>query len=213
MKRGLFISFEGIDKCGKTTQAMLLGESLKREGYDVVLTREPGGTKIGEVIGGILKDTRHFGSVVPMTELLLYVACRAQHTAEVIIPAIEGGAIVISDRFSDSTIAYQGYGRGLDLDLLQRINDVATNGLKPDMTILLDVSVEEAKDRWTGRPDRLEREDASFHRRVTEGFKAIARECPERIVVVNGRGSREEVAILVKEVLERKVGIYGKIFV
>ncbi|MBI4531481.1 MAG: dTMP kinase [Candidatus Latescibacteria bacterium] len=208
--RGIFISFEGIDKSGKTTQAVLFEELLKREGYDVVLTREPGGTKIGEMIRGILKDTHHFGSITPMTELLLYVACRAQHTNEVIIPALERGAVVISDRFSDSTMAYQGYGRGLDLRLLQRVNDAATGGLEPDVTILLDLPVGEAESRQLGRPDRLEREVVSFHQRVAEGFRAIAREHPGRIVIIDGRGSREEVAICVSEVLTRKVEDYGK---
>lgn len=181
-----FISFEGIEGSGKSTQARLLYEYLSKKGYTVILTGEPGGTEIGLKIRELLLSVEHKG-MIPITELLLYNASRVEHIKEIILPAINRGAIVITDRFSDSTIAYQGYGRGIDLNLISSIERAVTGGLRPDITILLDLDVEIGlkRNRGINKTDRLELEDVEFHKKVRSGYLEIAAKEPERIKVID----------------------------
>jgi dTMP kinase len=186
----MFITFEGPDGCGKTTQLTLLKEYLTRQGYSVYVTREPGGTKIGEQIRAILHDPLN-EEMIPHAEILLYSASRAQLVTQVIRPALVKGQIVLSDRFYDSTFAYQGYGRGLDLDALRRITRFATGGLRPDLTIYLEIDPQlglsrrqEDKNAEWNRLDALALE---FHERVHAGYQALIAAEPERWVVVNGQ--------------------------
>lgn len=185
-KKGLFISLEGIEGTGKTTQARLLYERLIDYGFDVILTKEPGGTPIGESIREILLKIDH-KEMSHITELFLYNAARAQHLYEKILPALKKGKIVITDRFSDSTIAYQGYGRGIDINLLKTLDDIATGGIKPDITILFDLDVEIGlkRNRGINKIDRLELEDIEFHKRVREGYLRIAESEPKRIRIID----------------------------
>ncbi len=181
---GLFITLEGIDGCGKSTQARLLADWLQGEGHCVRLTREPGGTKPGEAIRDLLLSRDH--SIPAEAELFLYLADRALHVAEVIRPALAQGCLVVCERYGDSTLAYQGYGRGLDLDLLRRLNALATSGVEADLTLVLDLPPEQA--RLDGdRLDRLESEGREFRQRVAEGFRKLARAEPQRIKLVDGR--------------------------
>jgi dTMP kinase len=192
--KGIFISFEGIEGTGKSTQAKLLYQYLLDKGYEVLLTEEPGGTKIGLDIRGVLLSVDHKG-MTPLTELLLYNASRAQHIQEVILPALKQGAIVLTDRFTDSTFAYQGYGRGIDLDLLNSIDRIATNCLRPDLTVLLDIDAETGllRNRGINKIDRLELEDIEFHRRVRDGYHKLAAKEPERIKLIDVSGVIEEI--------------------
>ncbi|MBI3592125.1 MAG: dTMP kinase, partial [Nitrospirae bacterium] len=169
--KGIFISFEGIEGTGKTTQARLLSERLSAEGHEVLLTQEPGGTVIGNRIREILLLPEH-KEMSYMTELLLYNAARAQHLSEKIWPSINEGKIVITDRFTDSTIAYQGYARGIDISLIRSIDSIATGGISPDLTLLFDLDVETglARNRGANKVDRLELEDIEFHRKVRAGY-------------------------------------------
>jgi len=192
---GLLITFEGIDLCGKSTQARLLAEHLREKKIEVILSREPGGPPISEKIRQILLSREH-ASMRPLTELLLYEAGRAQHTEELIRPFLEAGRCVILDRYGDASTAYQGWGRQLGPDLVRRLNDLATGGLSPDMTILLDLSPEEAVRRvpqkdWLA--DRLEGEAIEFHRRVREGYRHLAAEEPDRIKLIDGRGPIDDI--------------------
>lgn len=200
MKRGLFITLEGIDGCGKTTQANLLARSLEERGLEVILTRQPGGTRVGESVRDILLANTSVG-LASLAELLLYAADRAQHVTELIKPALEAGRIVISDRYTDSTVAFQGYGRGLDLRMIDELNHLATAGLMPDITILLSVTPEAARARFDSRHSkdetqkgmtRFEEESMDFHERVRSGYEKLVAACPERIRVVDASGAREE---------------------
>lgn len=183
---GRFITFEGIEGCGKTTQIARICEHLRRRGLEVDVTREPGGTAIAEAIRNVLLDPANT-AMASMTELLLYEAARAQHLEERIVPALERGAIVLCDRFADSTTAYQGGGRGLSLSMLRTLHDIATNGRWPDLTIVLDVPVEVGAQRRAGTAlDRIEREAAEFHERVRRAFLDIAKEEPHRVKVIDG---------------------------
>jgi dTMP kinase len=188
----LFITFEGIDGCGKSTQVRALYSRLSKSKIVTVRTHEPGGTSLGSKLGEWLRWGQ---GITPQTELLLFAACRAQLMVEVIRPSLDSGAVVICDRHAESTVAYQGYGRGLDLDIITTLNAIATNGLRPDLIVLLDVAPEvglarkglssnEAKEPSEG--DRFEREDLAFHRRVREGYLEIAAAEPQRWVIVNG---------------------------
>lgn len=190
---GLFITFEGIDLCGKSTQARMLVGHLRRLGIPAVLSREPGGPAISEKIRQLLLD-RSNRSMAPLTELLLYEASRAQHTEQFIRPALGAGRWVICDRYGDASYAYQGHGRRLGGDLVRQLNHLATGGLVPDMTIVLDLPPEEAIRRaprkgW--QADRLEEEKVQFHRRVRRGYRQLAREEPERVKLVDGRSTVE----------------------
>jgi len=202
---GLFVTLEGIDGCGKTTQGRLLAASLRDRGYRVRLTREPGGTEAGEEIRGLVLSRDRV--VSPEAELFLYLADRAIHVAEVIRPALEAGEVVVCERYTDSTLAYQGYGRGLDLELLERLNGTATGGLDPDLTVVLEIPAERAR-LDAARLDRLESEGAQFMARAAEGFRELARRHPLRVKLVNGMAEvdvvRAEVAALVDDLVERK---------
>jgi dTMP kinase len=201
----MFISLEGVEGCGKSTQARLLAEYITGLGYSVVLTREPGGTPIAEQIREILLEPRNT-DMTNITELLLYLASRAQHVDQLIRPALAEGKVVICKRFSDATIAYQGYARGLDLDSLEQVNRIATGGLEPDLTLLLDLKAEDGlsrkrEDHW----DRLESENADFHSKVRKGYLAIARRSPQRVEVIDAEGSIEDVHLRIRECVDRSI--------
>lgn len=202
MGQGKLITFEGPEGAGKTTQARLCVAFLLAQGKDVLLTREPGGTPCGEKIRTLLLlDEENLDA---RAEALLYLAARAQHVATVIKPALATGRFVVCDRFSDSTLAYQGYGRGLDLGFLNKINTWVTGGIKPDLTFLLDLRVEEGFVRLVQKvQDHLEKEDLAFHRRVRRGYLALAQQEPERIKVIPAGGKPEEVFSLVQEKVYR----------
>ncbi len=197
--RGKFITFEGIDGSGKTTALGHVARRLRDLGIPHVVTREPGATPLGRAIRElVLREP-----MLPVTELFLYAADRAEHIHQVIRPALEAGHIVLSDRYADATLAYQGYGRGLDLERVRDIIRLATGGLVPDLTILLDVDVQEAW-RRLGRTrsawaDRFEHEGKEFLERVRQGYLAIARQYPERIRIITSSGSADETASLVWE--------------
>ena len=199
MARGKFITFEGGEGCGKSTQIKRLKESLEREGVETVLTREPGGTWLSEEIRRLIKG-QETDAPCDRSELLLFLAARAQLVKNVIRPALEAGKWVLSDRFSDSTLAYQGYGRGLPLEELRQMNDFACEGLKPDLTLLLEVSPETSCARMRKREattdttaDRIEKAGEEFHARLRMGFAALAKAEPERIVTIDANGTPDEV--------------------
>ncbi len=206
-KRGIFISLEGIEGCGKSTQAKLLTQYVSGLGHPVISTREPGGTPIAEKIRGILLDPGNTG-MTRTAELLLYLASRAQHVEQLIAPALAEGKIVICERFSDATLAYQGYGRGLDTNLIEKFNRVVTLGLEPDLTFLLDMDVESGLSRAERRAkswDRLERESIEFHNKVRYGYLAIARGSPHRVEVIDASGSIEDVWLKIRRCVDRKL--------
>ena len=183
----MFITFEGTEGSGKTTQINHLANKLSEAGYSVQNTREPGGSNVGNQIREILLDPVN-ERLSATSELLLYAASRAQHVREVIVPALKNGKIVISDRFSDATVAYQGYGRNLDLVLINHLNQIATDGLAPDLTFLLNMPVEIGLQRASisrGKLDRIERENLEFHERVQNGYLAIAKEDTNRIKIID----------------------------
>lgn len=187
----MFVTFEGIDGSGKSTQAELLRARLEADGYDVVLTREPGGTPLGERIRDLLL---HGGDVSPWAEALLYAASRAQHVDEVIRPALEGGAWVVCDRYVDSSVAYQGVGRELGLERVLDLNLTAVGGLMPERTFLLALDVAALPGRLSGDHDRLEREPGDFHARVTQGYRELVHRFPDRFVVLDASRSPEALA-------------------
>ena len=202
--RGLFITFEGTDGAGKTTQIERLTADLRQAGYDVCLTREPGGTPISEQIRDMLLNPDH-SEMAATTELLLYAASRAQHVSEVIKPALEAGKVIISSRFADATVVYQGYGRGLDLERISRLNRIATDGVTPDVTFVLDLPVEIGLQRVQnsrGGLDRLEREKIEFHRRLREGYQTIARQEPQRLKIIDAQVSPEQVYTQIQEAIQ-----------
>lgn len=186
MSNGLFITIEGQEGAGKTTQVRLLGEWLRGLGLDVLLTREPGDGHIGGQIRELLLNPAN-SEMSPLTEALLMAADRAQHIAETVRPALNKGQIVLCDRYIDSHIAYQGYGRGLSVGWLKTLNEHATEGLWPDLTLLLDLPVEEGLRRAAvrGEADRMEREQTEFHQRLAAGYLAIQQAEPERVVLIN----------------------------
>ena len=210
MKLGKLITFEGIDGCGKSTQMRLLEQYLTELGVTVISTREPGGTELGKKIRSALLDGVE-GSVEPLAELLLYAADRAQHVRRVIMPALAEGKVVLSDRFYDATTVYQGYARGFDLTLVSQLNELATGGLKPDLTLLFDLDVEtglmrtwERGDETGGagaRPDRLDQEPVEFHERVRKAYLEIAAREPRRFRVIPAAGPVERTfELMIREV-------------
>jgi len=200
-QRGLFITFEGPDGSGKTTQIRLLKEWLEEQGYSCVLSREPGGTVIGEKIRDIILDKNH-REMDSRAEALLYAAARAQHVAQVIRPALEGGCMVICDRFTDSSIAYQAYGRGLGKDVAE-INRFATGGLQPDVTFLMRLSPEVGQSRIEGREhDRIELEKMEFHRKVFEGYQELERSESQRIIGIEASGTIQEISQVIRRRME-----------
>ncbi len=208
--RGRFITFEGIEGSGKSSQISLLADHLRSNQRAVTLTREPGGTPIGDQVRKILLDPGN-KALDPSAELLLYAASRAQHLKEVIRPALESGAIVLCDRFSDATIAYQGYGRGLDLTLIQELDRLVTSGMRPDLTIVLDVEAAVGLARARGRNNqqgleaeaRFENEALAFHERVRQGYLALAREAPDRIRIVDAALPPLRVQEKIREIVDR----------
>lgn len=200
----LFITLEGPDGSGKSTQRVLLGDYLLAKGYEVVSTREPGGTRISERIREILLNPE-YKEMRPLTELLLFAAGRAQHTEEVVIPALRAGKIVISERYLDASIVYQGYGRGLSLEVVKVINQIATGGIKPDLTLVLDIEPRVGLARVGQRSpkkDRLEKLSLEFHNRQRNGYLTLAKEEPERIKTIDASGSREEVQAWIRKEVE-----------
>jgi len=185
----LFITLEGIDGCGKSTQASLLVQRFKQCGVDFISLREPGGTPVGEAVRQVLLDNRLTLSLE--SELLLYMAARTELVEQVIIPALKENKVVLCDRFTDSTVAYQGYGGGADLHWIQLLNNQATRKLIPSLTILLDLPVEEATARRVGEKDRMESKDIYFHGRVRNGYLELARKEPQRINVLDATETRE----------------------
>lgn len=209
---GLFITFEGPEGSGKTTQLKILEQRVRAGGRNCVATKEPGGTTLGDRIRAILLDPNEEG-MDPVAELFLYGASRRQHVVEVIRPALENDSVVLCDRFTDATLAYQGYGRLLNLQMLERVNDWATDGTYPDLVLIFDipeqVGLERARARNVSKQleneGRLEGEDLRFHRRVREGYLAIAKQDAQRYVVVDASGTEDDVHQRVVEALAARV--------
>ena len=201
MTNGLFITLEGGDGVGKTTQQALLSERLRQEGYACLCTREPGDTALGKMLRDLLL---YRDPLARVTELLLYAADRAEHVSKVITPALAARQVVVCDRFTDSTLAYQGYGRKLDLEKIRQLNHLATGGLQPHLTLWLDLPPEVGLAR-VGLADRLEQEHLEFHRRVYQGFQALAAAEPQRIVRISAQGSPAEVAARLWSVVEPRL--------
>jgi dTMP kinase len=193
---GLFITFEGGEGCGKSTQSRLLLKKLEQQNVPVVLTHEPGGTALGNELRKTLKR-KQSSSISPQAELFLLAASRAQLVAEVIRPALEEGKVVLCDRFTHSTIVYQGYGRGLDFTAIKMVNNMATKHLNPDLIILLDISPEEGLARKQSLKDRFELEDLSFHRRVREGYLKMAAAEPDRWLVIDASLPKGKIAEII----------------
>jgi dTMP kinase len=209
----MFITFEGIEGTGKSTQIALLKEHLEGLGRRVVVTLEPGGSRIGAELRRVLLSLEN-RDLLPQAELFLYLADRAQHVAQVVRPALESGAIVLCDRFADSTVAYQGYGRGMDLELLHQLNAVAVGGLWPELTILLDLAPETGLARAVARnhsegktsaEGRFEAESLAFHGRVRQGFLDLAVRCKERIRLLDASGTPEAIALAVRGQVEARL--------
>ena len=201
MSKGLFITFEGGDGCGKTTQIKLLDEYLRNKGYKTLLTREPGSIGLGEKVREILLN--YDGEVSSVCESFLFLADRAQNVDCIIKPALDEGTIVICDRHTDSSVAYQGYGRGLDVDRINMLNNIATSGLKPDLTIVLDVDVETSQARVGSEKDRMESAGIEFFERVRKGYIEIAKQEPERVKVVDAKQSIEDIHNQILELVGR----------
>jgi dTMP kinase len=189
----VFITFEGIEAAGKSTLISSLGDELRSAGVDVLTTREPGGTSLGDVVRRIFVDPA--SAIEPLTEALLLNASRAQLVAEVISPAMRLGRTILCDRFSDATIAYQGYGRGLDIEMLLELSMIATSRIAPDLTFLVDIPAELSRERVQARggADRVEREGVEFHERVRVGYRALAHRFPHRIVTLDGTAAPADV--------------------
>jgi len=207
MNRGKFITFEGPEGSGKSTHARLLKERLEACGKRVLLTREPGGTPLGEAVRGMLQHNDAGEAPVDRAEVMLFLASRAQLCERVIRPALDVGTWVLCDRFTDSTLAYQGYGRGFDVATLRTMNDFATGSLIPDLTLLLDVTLETGLARVNQRglaTDRIEAAGENFHRRLRDGFLQLAKEEPARFAVIDSDATPEEVAAKIWETVNSK---------
>lgn len=209
MKKGFFVTIEGCEGSGKSTQSVLLYDYFKKSKFSAVHTREPGGTVMAETIRKLLLNPKN--RIAPLAELLLYEAARAQHIQEVILPSLKAGKIVICDRYTDATLAYQGYGRGINLETIKKLNDIATQNLTPDLTIYLDIPVQEGlikartlkKDSFVLGGDRLERESVSFHKRVRRGYLLLAKIDPKRIKVIRTQKTAKETHKKIVDVVEK----------
>ncbi len=212
----LFITFEGVEGSGKTTQIRRLEKYLTRKGIACKVTREPGGAPISEKVRKILLNPDH-QEMVPLSELLLYEASRAQHVKEVIMPLLRKGVVVICDRFGDASIAYQGFGRKLDLRLIQRLNQLATQGKKPDVTFLLDCpsglglkrAVQRNQRQRKTKEERFEREKIQFHQRVRRGYHWIAKKEPRRVKVIDTRQGPHKVFAKIRDIVDKRIGFKG----
>jgi dTMP kinase len=204
VKKSFFITFEGSDGCGKTTQSVLLIKKLKNMGYDVVHTREPGGTVVAEVLRKILLNPE--SKISPLTELLLYESCRAQHTEEIIVPALKSGKIVICERYADATVAYQGFGRGLDIKMIMNLNKIATNNLVPDLTVYFDSDIQKglARAKLRGK-DRLEKENLLFHKRVRDGYIWLVKKFPKRFIKIDADISIKKISKCIFNIVAKKI--------
>jgi thymidylate kinase len=209
--KGKLITFEGGEGGGKSTHAAMLAEALRGAGFEVAQAREPGGTPTGEIVRNLLQHNLSGEALDPKAEVLLFCASRAQLCANAVRPALERGAWVILDRFTDSTLAYQGYGRGFDIDTLRRVNDFATGGLVPDLTLLIDLPVEtglaRAAARAGGAKDTMEREPREFHERLRAGFLAVAESEPCRFAVIDGAKTLDEVSAAVRDAVRGKFNV------
>lgn len=203
MKKGLFITFEGADGCGKTTQLNLLKDYLIQKGYDVVLTREPGGKGLGETIREILLN--YDGEVSNRCESFLFLADRAQNIDVIVNPAIEQGKIVLCDRHTDSSVAYQGYGRGLDIQQIKTLNNLATGGKQPDLTLVFDVDIETSMNRVGTEKDRMESAGEEFFNKVRNGYLELAKQEPDRIKVIDSTKDIESVFNKVTELIDKYI--------
>ena len=200
VKRGYFITFEGADGCGKTTQLELLAQYLNEKNKEVIITREPGAKGLGEKIREILLN--YEGEVSDRCESFLFLADRAQHIDMIVNPAVKAGKIVLCDRHIDSSVAYQGYGRGLDVEQIDRLNMLATNGKRPDLTLVFDIDVETSMKRVGKEKDRMESAGVEFFNRVREGYLELAKQEPERICVLDATKSIDEIHKEVVKIVE-----------
>jgi dTMP kinase len=203
----MFITLEGPEGSGKTSQLPALADFLRDQGYDVLVTREPGGTSVGDQIRDVLMNMKNV-SIVPQTEILLFQAARAQHVAEILRPALAEGKVVICDRFGDSTLAYQGYGHQTDIRTLQYLIHFATGGLTPDLTLLLDIPVSEGFDRKIKNDSEWNRLDAyakAFHERVRQGYLELADEEPERWHIIDATQSKDQVQTEMRKAVLQKI--------
>ncbi|MEE0034806.1 MAG: dTMP kinase [Coprococcus sp.] len=207
-KKGIFITMEGPDGAGKSTQIDLLKKYLEDKGYNILLTRDPGGNDISEAIRGIILN-KDFTEMGYMTELLLYASARAQLVKENIKPALEAGTAVIADRFVDSSAVYQGIGRGLGIDTVYKVNEFALQGIMPDMTILMDLDAEVglARKKNQAELDRMERESVDFHKKVVTGYRDLADRYPERILKVDAALQVQEIHDIIVANIEKKLGL------
>lgn len=201
MSKGLFITFEGVDGCGKTTQIKLLKEYFEKQGKTVLLTREPGAKGLGVKLREILLN--YDEEVSPNCESFLFLADRAQHIDTIIKPAVERGEIVLCDRHTDSTVAYQGYGRGVDLDRINMLNDIATSGMKPDLTFIFDIDIETSMSRVGKEKDRMESAGVEFFKRVREGYLNIAKQEPQRVKLLNGSDKIEDIHSKILDIINK----------
>lgn len=197
MLRARFITFEGIEGAGKTTLAQHVAQWLQAQGVPVLLTREPGGSPMGASLRSVLLHA----TIDPYTELFLFLADRREHTLRVILPALQAGTWVLCDRYADSTLVYQGYGRGLDLALIRQLNAIATGGLTPDLTVLIDLPVELALAR-ANTPNRFEAESRAFHQRIREGYLQEAARAPERFLILDGQAPLAQLLEQVRQALQ-----------
>lgn len=210
--RGKLVTFEGLDGSGKTTQIKKLSAYLKEKKFNIVETFEPGDNSIGTILRDLILNPNK--NIAPAAELFLYLADRSQHTAEIITPALSEGKIVISDRFADATLAYQGYGRGIDVAMIKLINNFATSEIKPDLTILLDISPLDGQTRMSGRKneeyengDRIEKEKIEFHQKLYNGYHTIAASDPNRFLIIDAMLNQEEIHSKIKERIDKLFNI------
>ena len=205
-RKGRFITFEGVDGCGKSTQVCHTAEMFRKKGFEVLEIRDPGSTAVGEAAREILLNPR-YAEMDATTEILLFAVARSQLVAEEVLPALEAGKIVLSDRFYDSTTAYQGYGRQLDLEMVLQLNAIGAHDLVPDLTFIFDISLETSAERMAliGKsPDRMENERRAFHQRVRQGFLEIARREPDRCYVLDGHEPETDIREKIRRELQRR---------